>query len=365
MSVAEIRTVDCLPLRLPFDHGGGPPMFAGKLRTTLDSGLIRVELAGGVVGWGEAYATELDALASVVRHRVAPLAVGRLATDEGLVVSLDRVLHNLGRAGVVQHALSGLDIALWDARAKLERVPLCELIGGARRHRIPAYASLLQYRGEEALIRRFVEQAVSEGFGAVKLHEREPAAVAAAREALGPGMPLMVDTNCAWSSLEDAVPQVTTMARAGITWIEEPLWPPEDAEALIALRRATGVPTAVGENATSLHHLMQLVHNCGVDYVQPSAIKVGGVSALLALSRRCEDSPVHFSPQAAFFGPGFLATLHVLAAHQHPVLVERLWCGLLRTPYAATIPVRSGGFELNDLPGLGADPDAWMLDATS
>ena len=66
----RIRSVHCLQLRLPFDHGAPAPLFAGNPRTTLDSGLMRVELAGGVVGWGESYGADLDALCAIVRNRV-------------------------------------------------------------------------------------------------------------------------------------------------------------------------------------------------------------------------------------------------------------------------------------------------------
>jgi L-alanine-DL-glutamate epimerase-like enolase superfamily enzyme len=350
-----IRSVTCLPLRLPFDHGGPAPKFAGRVRTTLDSCLVRVELDGGLVGWGEAYSAELDAMKAVFAGRIAPLAVGQDATDRALTSSLERVLHNMGRSGLVVHALSGLDIALWDLRGKLEGVPLHELLGGARRRVVPAYASLLQYYGDTALIRRNVERSLEAGYGQVKLHERTTESVAAARAAMGPDRVLMVDTNCAWTA-DVATDAVRAMAPFDPFWIEEPLWPPEDIDALRALRAATGIPTAVGENASSLHELQRLVADRAVDYLQPSAIKAGGVTALWQLSMRCADGPVQLAPQSAFFGPGFLATLHVLAAQAREAVVERLYCDLSFTPYAHSIPFENGAFRLTDLPGLGASP---------
>ncbi|MGF6527934.1 mandelate racemase/muconate lactonizing enzyme family protein [Variovorax sp. PvP013] len=351
----NIRSITCLPLRLPFDHGGPAPRFAGRVRTTLDSCLVRVELENGVVGWGESYGAQLDAVAAIFAGRIAPLAVGRDATDRSLTSTLERTLHNMGRSGPVIHALGGLDIALWDSRAKLEGVPLYRLLGGARRLDIPAYASLLQYDGDTELIRRNVERSLRAGYGQVKLHERTTESVAAARAAMGPETVLMVDTNCAWTA-DTATEAVRAMAPFDPFWIEEPLWPPEDIGALKALRAATGIPTAVGENASSLHELRQLVADEAVDYLQPSAIKAGGVSALWQLSRDCADSRVRFAPQSAFFGPGFLATLHVLAAQEDDAVVERLYCDLAFSPYSRSIPFANGAFRLTDLPGLGADP---------
>lgn len=357
-----IRSIDCLQLRLPFNHGAPAPLFAGRPRTTLDSGLVRVELDNGLVGWGESYGAELDALSAIFRGRVAPLATGRDAADPALMASLERTLHNMGRSGPVLHALSGLDIAIWDLKAKIAGVPLHVLLGGARRTRLPAYASLLQYYGDAALVARNVERALAAGFEQVKLHEKTPEAVAAARGVMGPDMPLMVDANCAWTA-DEAVEVVTRMAAFDLHWIEEPLWPPEDVEALRALRVRTGVPTAAGENASSVHELSLAARAQAIDYLQPSAIKSGGVTTLLRLSRECAGSVVHCAPQSAFFGPGLLATLHVLAAQEDEVHVERLFCDLGFTPYGDAVPCIDGTFQLTDRPGLGADPEPALLDS--
>ncbi len=355
-----IRSVTPLKLRLPFDHGAPPPLFAGKPRTTLDSGLVRVELDNGLVGWGEAYAPDPEALVSFVRSRIEPLLVGRDPQDAQVMPGLDRTLHNMGRSGLVAQALSGVDIALWDLRGKLEGVPVYALLGGAQRTHIPAYASLLQYYGDAERIRRNVAASLDAGYGQVKLHERTAAATAAAREVMGPGVPLMLDTNCAWT-LEEALREVPGLAPLDLMWLEEPLWPPEDLGALAQLREATAIPLAAGENASSRFELGEMVRRTLVDYLQPSALKAGGLTALWALSRQCAGTAVTFAPQSAFFGPGFLATLHVLAAQAQPVAVERLYCALGHVPYAATIPFVRGGFQLNDRPGLGADPEPELL----
>lgn len=362
MSATLIRSVTCLQVRLPFDHGAPAPLFAGSPRTTLDSGWIRVELANGKVGWGESYGPDLDALSSIFRNRVTPLAVGRDALDRALMPSLQYALHLMGRSGPVVHALSGLDIALWDLRAKLSGVPLYELLGGARRTRVRGYASLLQYYGDVEAVQRNVSRALEAGYGAIKLHEKTVPAVAAARAAMGTGMALMVDVNCAWS-LEAATLAAREMKALNPHWLEEPIWPPEDIDSLELLRGATGVPTAAGENASSVVELSRMVSARSVDFVQPSVVKCGGVTALWQIAQQCAGTPVQLAPHSAFFGPGFLATLHVLAAHPQETAIERIFCELGHVPYGNTVPARDGAFELTEAPGLGADPEAGFIES--
>src|SRR5499433_2377650 len=96
---------------------------------------------------------------------------------------IQRNLHLFGRYGITMFAISGLDIALWDLAAKIKGVPLHQLIGGAKRSKIPAYASLLRI-GKPESIAAECKTARSRGFGAIKLHETTTPAVYAAREAI-------------------------------------------------------------------------------------------------------------------------------------------------------------------------------------
>lgn len=357
----RITEIHCWKVRLPFEHGAPAPMFAGRRRTTIDSCWIEVRLANGLCGWGEAYAADLDAVVSLVRHRVAPLFIGRAPGESGLGEAAARTLHNLGRSGPVLHALSGMDIALWDLRARLEGVGLHALLGGRRRDGVRSYASLLQYYDDADAIRRNVERAGREGWTAIKLHERTLKAALAAREVMPAGAPLMVDTNCAWTP-EQAIDETRQMLGCDPLWIEEPIWPPEDAQALMALRQATGAAVAVGENAASLHELRHFAREGVADWIQPSAIKAGGVTALQAVARECEASKrARFSPQTAFFGPGFLATLHVLAALEEDVVIERLFCDLRHDPYAGALERQGNTFVLPTGAGLGLEPDRQAL----
>jgi L-alanine-DL-glutamate epimerase-like enolase superfamily enzyme len=361
MTTDKIASVNAFAVRIPFDHWAPSPMFAGQPRTTLDTVLVRVVTQGGVVGWGEAYGSFWSAVTAAIKEWVAPLAVGQRVDDIELPARIERTLHNLGRTGATLYAISGLDIALWDLRGKLAGVPVSALLGRRKRDRIPAYASLLQYYGDENRVRRVVERALSDGFGQIKLHERTTAPVIAARDVTGDDVPLMVDTNCAWLPSE-AAGAVKEMAAANLLWIEEPIWPPEDFSSLAALRRETGVATAIGENAGNALDFDKMRAAECVDFVQPSAIKIGGLTPLWRICTEAEDAGLTCVPHSPFFGPGYLATIHVLAAKRRESALERFYCDLAYDPCGAFAPVAQGWVDVPDRPGLGGDPDPSLFE---
>jgi L-alanine-DL-glutamate epimerase-like enolase superfamily enzyme len=246
-----ITAIDTIALRIPLDIWAPAPLSSqGAPRTHVESLYVRVTTSRGVVGWGESFGTARPMVIAAFDNWVRRLAVGQSATDEELVPRIERMLMSLGRAGPMISALAGLDIALWDIRGKLAGVSVSTLLGGAKRTRVECYASLLQYYGNPEYLKRNTARALERGYRHIKLHERTPEAVAIARAVTGADIPLMVDTNCAWTSA-DAAAAVTAMVPSKPFWVEEPIYPPEDLEALARLREATGVPMGVGENASS------------------------------------------------------------------------------------------------------------------
>ena len=353
-----IERVETIALRIPYDHWAPKPTFGGIERTTLDCLLIRVTASNGMVGWGEAFWGGWQATQSAVEHWIAPLAQGHSVTDVPITTRFERALHNFGRSGPYLYALAGLDIAPWDLRGKLEDMPVHALLGAKKRDRVEVYASLLAYGGNAEDVKRNTTRALERGYRHIKLHEKTAETVAAAREATGPGVPLMVDTNCAW--LPDAAyDAMMAMKPYEPLWVEEPIWPPEDIDALGLLRKATGMPLAAGENATGTLEFVRLAA-AGIDYVQPSAVK-NGITAQWEICRRAEQSGVTCVPHSPYFGPGYLATLHILAAKQKEVALERFFCDLGHMPYGTSVPIENGWVQIPDGPGLGPDPDEELM----
>jgi L-alanine-DL-glutamate epimerase-like enolase superfamily enzyme len=360
MSAVTITSIDTIMLRIPLDTWAPPPMYAGKPRTDVEAVYVRVATSAGVVGWGESFGSTWSLIPAVFDKWIRSLAVGQDPTDPELMPKIERLLHGLGRAGPIMHTVSGLDIALWDIRGKLEGVSVSTLLGGAKRQRVETYASLLQYSGNVEHVKRNTARALERGYKHIKLHERTAEAVAAARDVTGPKIPIMVDTNCAWTP-EQAEAPVAAMAPSKPHWVEEPIWPPEDFESLASLRKTTGVPLAMGENATSPSDFRKMIAAGATDFVQPSIVKIGGISHLWRIATESEKAGIPCVPHAFFFGPGALATLHCIACKDRDAPLERLFADVGWIAYSNTVPDRNGAIEVPDGPGLGADPEEDMI----
>src|ERR1043165_6053529 len=350
-----ITAIDTIALRIPLDIWAPEPMSQGVRRTHVESLYIRVTTSGGLVGWGESFGTARPMIVAAFDNWIRRLAVGQSASDEQLIARIERMLLSLSRAGPLAHALAGLDIALWDIRGKLAGVPVSTLLGGAKRTRVECYASLLQYSGNREYIMRNTARALERGYRHIKLHERTPAAVGAAREVTGPDIPLMVDTNCAWT-LSEAEAAVAAMAPYQPFWVEEPIYPPDDFEALAKLRAVTGVPMGIGENATSRRDFLRMITIGKADYIQPSIVKLG-ITAMTKVAAEVEQAGALCVPNAFYIGPAFLAVLHCLAAREKDSPLERMFADFGATPFSRTVPVTNGGVEVPQGPGLGADPE--------
>ena len=180
-----ITAIDTITLRIPLDTWAPPPMSQGAPRTHVESLYVRVTTGAGVVGWGESFGTAGPMVNAAFDHWIRRLALGQSVSDEQLVPRMERMFLSLSRSGPLAHALAGLDIALWDIRGKLAGVSVSTLLGGVKRERVECYASLLQYSGNPEHIKRNTARALERGFQQIKLHERTPEAVAAAREVTG------------------------------------------------------------------------------------------------------------------------------------------------------------------------------------
>ena len=118
----------------------------------------------------------------------------------------------------------------------------------------------------------------------------------------------------------------------------------------------------MGENATGVLDYRKMVAAEATDFVQPSIVKIGGLTNLWQIATEAEAADVTCVPHAFFFGPGYLATLHALAAIRRAAPLERLFADIGFTPYAQTVPVVNGVVEVPEGPGLGADPEPELIE---
>ena len=146
-------------------------------------------------------------------------------------------------------------------------------------------------------------------------------------------------------------------------WLEEPIFPPEDFLALARLQRESGVDLACGENACTAFEFRSMLDAGAARYVQPSVTKVGGVTEFFKVLALSEARGVTVMPHSPYFGPGWLATLQLLAAmpltgQSGGGWIERFYTRLEATLYPDFVsPVEGGRFVIPTGPGLGAEPD--------
>ena len=353
----KITRVEAVPLAIPFSYGAEAMTLGTGAWKQLDFCLVRVDTDQGITGWGEAFAyTCRRATVAAVNDMIAPLALNHDARDiAGLTAKIQKQLHIFGRYGITAFALSGLDIALWDIAGKAAGLPLHRLIGGAAHSRLDCYASLLRY-ADPKLVAEYSARALSEGFAAIKLHDISDPAVAAARRALGDGVPLLVDVNCEWRPTE-AIEMGRRFRAHDLSWFEEPVFPPEDFRALREVGAACGLPIAAGENVCFATQFQALLEARAVQVAQPSVTKVGGVSEFLKVMALAQTLNVRLAPHSPYFGPGALATLQLLATYGEPAWFEYFYLWPEAKPYAGALDPVNGVLEVPQGPGLGLDPD--------
>jgi L-alanine-DL-glutamate epimerase-like enolase superfamily enzyme len=359
----KITHIEPIFVSIPYDHGAPKPIMGdGMIRETMDALYVRVDTDAGITGWGEAYGFATCPVTMAALSRViAPMATGRDASDiPALMDDLFRKSKNMGRNGPIGFALSGLDIALWDIAGKSADKPIHRLLGGlGTKTRIPTYASLLRL-GTPENVQRVCSAAVARGYKHIKLHERTVEAVAAAREAIGPQLPLMLDTNCTWTAA-GSIAMVRSLRKYDLKWLEEPLYPPDDFQALAALRREGGIPIAAGENLGNLNEFKQILDADAVDVVQPDVIKMGGITEVWKALQHALMRGVAVEPHSPYYGPGLIASLHMIAAMPGDAMCEFFYSDLETSPLGDVIYARDGQLRVPNGPGLGIDVDETVL----
>ena len=359
----KITNVEPIHIAIPYEHGAPKPQLGGAIgaRTTQDAVYVRVETDAGVTGWGEAFGFAACSVSHAAMVRaVAPLALGRDPTDiPALMDDLHRNLKNMARNGPVAYALSGLDIALWDIAGKIAGKPIHALLGGTTKTRIPAYASLLRL-GTPEHITRVASSALARGYRHIKLHERTVEAVAAARAAVGPAVSLMLDTNCTWD-LDQALVMASRLRPYDLAWLEEPVYPPDDFEALARLRREGGIRIAAGENLGNLMDIRHILAAEAVDIVQPDVAKMGGITEIMKALELAEAARVAAEPHSPLYGPALIATLHVIATMPGDVMCEFYYADLEANPIGDAATPREGRLVVPNGPGLGIEVDEKLL----
>jgi L-alanine-DL-glutamate epimerase-like enolase superfamily enzyme len=380
-----IRSVDARWLSVPIPTERQHVSDFGRI-TSFDMTLVRIEVDGGLVGWGESKASvgssgSCAALVTCIEAELRPILVGEDArhvtrlwermysgSRGGYALTRGRAFPALGRRGLNIAAMSGVDMALWDLLGKSLQSPVVDLWGGACRTDMPVYASggWAGVAGIGAELRGYVDR----GFSSVKMRvgvmdgdvDTSIARVEAARTALGPDVGLMVDAHGTFSAAE-AKRFAAGVEPFGVRWFEEPV-NADDRRGAAAVRSSTSLAIAAGESEFTRFDFRDLIEIGAVDVLQPDLAICGGptegrrIAALaeayqLELAPHCWGSALSFSSgmSLAFASPASTVVEYSLGAN--PLLHELA---------EEQIEVRGGRVSVPTGPGLGVTPRIDFVD---
>jgi L-alanine-DL-glutamate epimerase-like enolase superfamily enzyme len=320
--------------------------------------LVVVEaLAGGQTGLGYTYADA--ATARLAADQLAPVVHGRDPFDVPAAwVAMTRAVRNLGRPGVAAMAVSAVDAALWDLKAKLLGQSLVRLLGAAR-PAAPVYGSGGFTSYSVPKLREQLTGWAGQGIPRVKMkvgtHPGEDLdRVRAARQAVGDGVELFVDANGAYSR-KQALAFADPYAELGVVWFEEPV-PSDDLDGLRLLRDRgpAGLDIAAGEYGYTSTYFRRMLAAGAVDVLQADASRCLGVTGFLRAAALCEAFGLPLSAHCApalHLHPCCAVTAdfrHLEYFHDHARIEAMLFDGAARPARGALHPDLSR-------PGMGLE----------
>jgi L-alanine-DL-glutamate epimerase-like enolase superfamily enzyme len=305
------------------------------------------------------------AAATLIDSKLAEIVRGADAMRPPAVwAAMRRELRNAGQPGLGSMAISAVDIALWDLKARILGISLADAL--PRIHdRVPIYGSGGFTSYDERQLRRQLRGWVESGIGSVKMKvgrepEADPGRVAAARDEIGPNAELMVDANGAYA-LPQALGLAERFAEHQVSWLEEPL-SSDDLDGLAELhsRVPPGMAIAAGEYIWSSLDAKRLLDAGAVDVLQADVTRCGGITELLHIGGLCGANQVPFSahcaPAVSAHACCAIETVeHIEYFHDHVRIESMLFEGAPEPEDGELRPVESRA-------GLGLEPRRSVLE---
>lgn len=357
----KIRDIRLLPLSGATPDGGWEQGFDenDNLHT-----VVEVITDEGVVGLGSSATSAklIEGALGILR----PMLIGELAIEPQRVSEkLHQSTFWQGRGGAITHAISSIDIALWDIFGKVTKQPIGRLLGGRYREKIKPYGSLLM--AEPQHMSPSLEAGLERGFKAFKMgwgpfgrvsQKMDEAIVKTSREFVGPDIELMVDAGGSdryWPhGYKWALETAKMLADYGIVWFEEPLRP-DDMAGYIKLTEQAPLPITGCEVLTRRQSFFPWIEQRAVDYIQPDVTKVGGITEEYRIAMYAYDHSILFVPHGWNTAVGLAADLQLVSAIPTTIWVEYLTPApyieeLVEIPFEMD---KDGLLSIPDGPGLG------------
>jgi L-alanine-DL-glutamate epimerase-like enolase superfamily enzyme len=327
----KITGIDVIELRVPGWKGDS---FDGSR----DDCVIRVHTDDGITG-----IAEVDSVPSIVRAVIeAPpshthamgLKHALIGQDPSDVEALWQKMYEAsdyhGRRGVVIHAISGIDMALWDIRAKTLGKPLAEVLGRKRRDRLLAYGTIYPLGATPDDVKRNIDRGLKMGLRAIKIAadpfwrddlKLTESLIRAAREHVGPSIRLMVDLAGAITRAEQGLPLMPIFHAFDFAWVEAPL-PVDDVH---GHRRFQGfrIPIGGGDlGCTTRYEYEQMLDLGEIDIAQPDISMAGGFTEVLRIARMARARGKRLVPHGYKTNILIAANLAFLAQHEDEEVLE-------------------------------------------
>jgi L-alanine-DL-glutamate epimerase-like enolase superfamily enzyme len=348
-----IEELSARAFKVPTDH----PEADGTLSWDATTMVLVRARAAGETGLGFSYTSA--AAAKVVEELLADAVKGGDAlSPQASWLAMRRAVRNAGYPGVIASAISAVDVALWDLKARLLGVPLSVMLGPLREG-VPIYGSggFTSYTDKQ--LQRQLDGWAQEGIGRVKMKvgsepERDPQRVRLARATIGEEVELFVDANGAYERKQALALAQAFVQEAGVRWFEEPV-SSDDLEGLALLRARVPAPmqVAAGEYGYELFYFKRMLDAGAVDVLQADVTRCGGITAMLQVDALCAAQPIplsaHTSPSIhAHVGCALERLVHVEFFHDHARIERMLFEGAPEPREGLLCPP-------HDRPGLGLE----------
>ena len=328
--------------------------------------LARIETDEGISGIGEAayFGGPPMITKMIIEKELADYLIGEDPLNiERLWETMYQRSIKHGRKGAIIASMSGIDIALWDIKARSVGMPLYQLLGGCY-EKIRAYASAGFYAEGKGLkeLAGEMESYVKEGFTAVKMkigrvsQAEDMARIKAVREAIGPNIDLLVDGNNVYTSYE-AIKMARKMEAYDVFWFEEPV-PAEDIEGSARVAHAIDMPLAAGENEFTRYGFRDLIINQALDIAQPDATWCGGITEARKIAAMASAWNITCVPHSFSSAIALMSNLHFSASIPNSMFQEfdRNYNPLREELLTEPVRINKDGYiDLPDEPGLGVE----------
>jgi L-alanine-DL-glutamate epimerase-like enolase superfamily enzyme len=355
-----------LPLKAPISDA---KVLTGRQRPLTEVAMLFAEIVseGGHHGIGFSYSKRAGGCGLYAHAK--EIAGNLIGEDPNDIARLwDKLVWagaSVGRSGLATQAIAAFDVALWDMKAKRAGLPLAKLLG-ARRDSVQCYntsGGFLSTPTDQLVAN--CDASIEAGIGGLKIKVGQPdpmldlKRMEAVRKAVDGRVPLMVDANQQWDR-----PTAERVGRAleefNLVWIEEPL-DAYDVEGHARLAAQLVTPIASGEMLTSVAEHMALINNDSVDFIQPDAPRVGGITQFLKIATAAEQKYLKMAPHFAME-----IHLHLAAAYAHDTWVEHFdWLDPLFNEH---LEIRDGRMIVPNRPGIGITLSdqalAWTVDTS-